>query len=128
MKRAISILFFALMLALVGSSLMAANHSATLHWTAVSESDAAYNVYRCEGTCSTFSAFSKLNSAAAGVTSYTDSTVTAGKSYSYAVTSVCPSAGCADGTAGESGPSNFASGTIPKDTPAAPTGCTVSVQ
>lgn len=63
-------------------------HSVDLSWTASTSPDVSgYNVYRAaySGVCGSFS---KINSALFPTTMYTDSDVTNGASYCYAVTAV----------------------------------------
>ena len=78
-------------------------HSATIAWTSSTSSVSGYNVYRATSAGGTYT---KLNAALLTGTSFTDSTVTAGTTYDYAVTSVT-SAGV------ESNYSNVAAVTVP---------------
>ena len=90
-------------ISLSGSGVQAVQHSVGLTWTASTSSVAGYNVYR-----STVSGgpYTKLNSSPVALTSYTDSTVQAGQTYYYTLTSV------ASGGA-ESADSTQVSATIP---------------
>jgi fibronectin type 3 domain-containing protein len=79
-------------------------HKVTIAWNdTVNPSGTTYNVYRATAACSTTPTLTKL---ASGVTvmNYTDSTVTNGSTYCYAVTAVGPG--------GESGFSNEAPAVI----------------
>jgi fibronectin type 3 domain-containing protein len=81
-------------------------HKVALNWSAPSGSSdpvAGYNVYRTvPGTTS----YQRLNATVQSQTTYTDSTLQSGSSYSYEVTSV-------DANGVESTPSNVAGATIP---------------
>jgi fibronectin type 3 domain-containing protein len=82
------------------------SHQVALNWTAPSSSSdpvAGYNVYRA---ASGSSSYQKLNSSSDGQTTYTDSTVQAGTTYQYYVTSV-------DSSGSESTPSNTATAVVP---------------
>jgi fibronectin type 3 domain-containing protein len=93
-----------LTISLTGVGTAAATHSAVLTWTASSTSGVVgYNVYR--GTI-TGGPYTKLNSSSVAVLTFTDSTVVAGQTYFYVVTSV-------DGSGLESVFSTEVSGTIP---------------
>src|SRR5712672_552192 len=81
----------------------AASHSATLNWVASTSSVAGYNVYRSDVSGG---AYAKLNAQLITSTQYPDSTVLAGQSYFYVVTS-------ADSSGVESVFSNEASAVIP---------------
>jgi len=70
---------------LSGIGVQVISHSATLNWTASTSSVIGYNVYR--GTVSG-GPYTKLNSSVVTPTQYVDSTVTAGQTYYYVVTSV----------------------------------------
>jgi fibronectin type 3 domain-containing protein len=74
-----------------------------LSWTASASTVSGYNVYR-----STVSGgpYSKLDSALVATTQYVDSTVQAGQTYYYVVTSV-------DSSGQESAYSNVATATVP---------------
>jgi hypothetical protein len=88
---------------LSGTGVQPVSHSVTLTWTASAPAVSGYNVYR-----STISGgpYTKLNSSFITTTSYTDSTVQAGLTYYYVVTSV-------DSTGVESVFSTQVSATIP---------------
>lgn len=90
-------------IALSGTGVQPVSHSATLTWTASTSAVSGYNVYR-----STISGgpYTKLNSSLITTTSYTDSTVQAGLTYYYVLTSV-------DSTGVESVFSTQVSATIP---------------
>jgi hypothetical protein len=60
-------------------------HSVTLTWTASTSSVAGYNVYRSQVSGGPYT---KLDSTAVTATSYVDSTVSAGQTYFYVVTSI----------------------------------------
>jgi hypothetical protein len=60
-------------------------HSVTLNWTASTSAVTGYNVYRSQVSGGPYT---KLNSSVDAATSYVDSTVTAGQTYFYVVTSV----------------------------------------
>ena len=81
----------------------AVSHSATLNWVASTSTVAGYNVYRSDVSGG---AYSKLNSQLITSTQYPDSTVLAGQSYFYVVTS-------ADSSGVESVFSNEASTIVP---------------
>jgi len=83
--------------------LAAASHSATLNWVASTSTVAGYNVYRSDVSGG---AYAKLNAQLITSTQYPDSTVLAGQSYFYVVTS-------ADSSGVESVFSNEASAVIP---------------
>lgn len=107
-------------------TLALAQHSISLSWTASTAPNVTYNVYRapCTGTitantCSAAGTFAKLGNVA--TTTYPDATVTAGGSYDYYVTALCPPAGCSPSISGESTPSNHSAGKTPVDTPPPPT-------
>jgi hypothetical protein len=78
-------------------------HSVGLTWTASTGTIAGYNVYR--GTVSG-GPYTKINTALDGATSYTDSSVTSGKTYFYVTTAV-------DNSSNESSNSNQATAVIP---------------
>jgi hypothetical protein len=86
-----------------GTGVQPVSHAVTLNWAASTSSVAGYNIYR-----STVSGgpYTKLNSSLISTTSYTDSSVQAGQTYFYVVTSV-------DSTGTESTFSNEVSATIP---------------
>jgi len=122
------------MLAIFLLSLALANmseaHSVVLTWTATtSVGIQQYNIYRaqCAPTdplCLSAS-YAAIDTMPAAATSYTDVNVGDGAVYSYYVTAQCPSAGCSDGSTGESVGSNFAIAVIPGT---APTGGSGQVQ
>ena len=72
-------------ISLSGTGVQPIQHSVTLTWSASTSSVSGYNVYR-----STVSGgpYTKVNSSLIATTSYTDSTVQAGQTYYYVVTSV----------------------------------------
>ena len=122
---------FLLCLAFAG---MAYAHSVVLTWTATtSVGIQQYNIYRaqCAPTdplCLSAS-YAAIDTMPAAATSYTDVNVGDGAVYSYYVTAQCPSAGCSDGSTGESVGSNFATAVIPATAPSpvpAPNGGNVS--
>jgi hypothetical protein len=88
---------------LSGTGVQPVSHSVTLTWTASASTVSGYNVYR-----STVSGgpYTKLNSTPVAGTTYTDSTVQAGLTYFYVVTSV-------DSSGVESANSAEVSATIP---------------
>lgn len=93
-------------IALTGTGVQGGTYEVALTWDApASSSDAvvSYNVYRVTGTTGTYQ---KLNTSANTPTTYTDSTVASGDTYSYEVTSV-------DANGIESAPSNIYTATIP---------------
>ena len=61
------------------------SHSVTLTWTASTSTVTGYNVYRSQVSGGPYT---KLDSSAVAATSYADSTVSAGQTYFYVVTSV----------------------------------------
>lgn len=86
-------LLCALILACMLATQLAAQitHSVALSWTASTTSGATYNVYRLTGACPaalSLAAFTKLTSTPITALSYTDSAVTAGTTYCYAVTAL----------------------------------------
>jgi len=91
-------------------------HSASLTWTASTDSGVSYNVYRLSGACpsTATSGFAKINAALVTATTYADSTVAPG-TYCYYATAVLNGA--------ESIPSNLASAVI---LPAAPTALSIA--
>jgi hypothetical protein len=88
---------------LSGTGVQPVSHSVTLTWTASTSAVSGYNVYR-----STISGgpYTKLNSSLITTTSYVDSSVQAGLTYYYVVTSV-------DSTGVESAFSTQVSATVP---------------
>ena len=93
----------AAVISLSGTGVQPVSHSVTLTWTASTSTVSGYNVYR-----STVSGgpYTKLNSALITTTTYTDSTVQAGLTYFYVVTSV-------DSSSVESANSTEVSATVP---------------
>jgi hypothetical protein len=87
-----------------GTGVAATPHTVALSWTASTSTVSGYNVYR--GTTSNGPYSTKLNSALVTVVDYTDSTVAAGTTYYYVVTSV-------DSSNVESVDSNQATAIIP---------------
>jgi hypothetical protein len=93
-----------LTISLTGTGAAPSAHSAVLTWTAsTSNTVVGYNVYRGS---TTGGPYTKLNSSNVAVLTFTDSTVVAGHTYFYVVTSV-------DGSGTESVFSSEVSGTIP---------------
>jgi len=98
-------------------------HEGILTWTA-SAGASGYNAYRCSGTCTlTTGTFAVLNPAPFTPTTYTDTAVVQGTTYSWCVTSLATLS---------TGPfetecSNIVTGTIPKD-PTIPPQISLSVQ
>jgi fibronectin type 3 domain-containing protein len=88
---------------LSGTGVQAVSHSATLSWVASTSSVAGYNVYR---SVVSGGAYAKVNSQLITSTQYPDSTVLAGQTYFYVVTS-------ADSSGVESSFSNQASAVVP---------------
>jgi hypothetical protein len=107
---------FLLILILFCNVVHAQAHSATLTWTASTDSGVNYNIYRISGVCpsTATSGFAKITAAPLTATTFTDSTVVPG-TYCYYATAVL------NGT--ESLPSNLASAVI---LPAAPTALSIS--
>jgi|SRR5208282_5566452 len=106
----------------------AQGHHATLTWTlSTGTGITSQNVYRapCTGAVTnnacTEGTFAVVASPAATATSYSDTTVTGGSSYSYYVTAVCSSC-----SPTESVPSNHYAVTIPGNQPPPPTGLTIT--
>jgi fibronectin type 3 domain-containing protein len=84
----------------------AALHHVTLTWNAPSSTPvqvAGYNIYRATGTSTSYA---RLNASVDAQTSYVDSTVAAGSTYTYYIKSV-------DGSGVESSPSSPVTVTIP---------------
>ncbi len=90
-------------ISLSGTGAQPITHSATLNWTASSSSVAGYNVYR---SAVSGGPYTIVNSSLITTTQFTDSTVQAGGTYYYVVTSV-------DSTGANSSYSNEVSATIP---------------
>ncbi len=86
-----------------GTGAAAIQHSVGLTWSASTGTISGYNVYR--GTVSG-GPYTKINTALNGATTYTDSTVTSGKTYFYVTTAV-------DNNGNESSNSNQATAAIP---------------
>jgi hypothetical protein len=86
-----------------GDGIAAGSHSVSLSWAPSSSAVAGYNVYRSEVSGGPYS---KLDPAAVTATSYTDSTVLAGQTYYFVVTSV-------SATGLESADSTEVSATVP---------------
>ena len=105
MKHIILVLAFFLL----AGAVSAQTHQAVLSWAASpSTGVTGYNVYKITGACPaspSLSAFTKLNSTTATVLTFTDTAVTAGSVYCYAVT--------AFSTGGESGFSGTLQATVP---------------
>jgi Abnormal spindle-like microcephaly-assoc'd, ASPM-SPD-2-Hydin len=89
--------------ALSGNGQAAEHHSVTLNWQPSASSTIGYFVYR---TNTQNGGRSRLNTSAENTTSFTDSTVSSGETYLYAVTSI-------DSSNVESAPSNQVTVTIP---------------
>jgi hypothetical protein len=70
---------------LSGTGVAVVNHSAALSWTASTSSVIGYNTY---SSTTSGGPYTKLNPAPVAATSYTDTTVKAGLTYYYVVTSV----------------------------------------
>jgi hypothetical protein len=136
MKRTILILVAVLLsLIAVPAQAQAVPHHNDFTWVAsTSTGVASYNIYRAPCTSAvTLSActegtFAKIGSVAAPTVTYSDTTTSAGLSYSYYVTAVCPTTGCqvdavtgAIKVGGESGPSNHIAALTPSDKPISPT-------
>lgn len=90
-------------ISLSGSGAAPVSHSVALKWTISSTSVAGFNVYR--GSVSG-GPYSKANSSLVSTTSYTDTSVTSGKTYYYVATEV-------DSTGAESVYSNESAAVIP---------------
>jgi hypothetical protein len=90
-------------IALSGTGVQAASHSATLSWTASTSTVAGYNVYRrtTSGT-----GYAKLNGSLVAALTYLDTNVTSGTTYYYVTTAV-------DSSGNESTDSNQATAVIP---------------
>jgi C1A family cysteine protease len=85
------------------SAMPASSTRINLAWADTSTNESGFRIYRCAGAgCSSFS---QIATAAAGATSYADSTVTGATSYSYKV--------AAYNTGGNSGYSNVATAVTP---------------
>ena len=86
-----------------GTAITTISHSVTLNWTASASSNVVgYNVYRATGTGS----YVKVNSSLVGSTTFVDSAVTGGQTYTYCATAV-------DGNNMESSYSTPVSATVP---------------
>ena len=90
-------------ISLSGTGAQPITHSVTLNWTASTSSVAGYNVYR---SAVSGGPYTIVNSSLITTTQFTDSTVQAGQTYYYVVTSV-------DSTGVNSSYSNEVSATIP---------------
>jgi hypothetical protein len=88
---------------LSGTGVQPVAHSVTLNWTASTSTVAGYNVYR---SAVSGGPYTKVNSTLITTTQYTDSTVQAGQTYFYVVTSL-------DSSSVESTFSNEVSATVP---------------
>ena len=89
--------------ALSGSGVAAVNHSVTLGWTPSTSPVVGYNIYR---ETQSSGQYVMLNAAPIAATSFTDSAVTAGQTYSYFVKSV-------DSSGNLSVQSNIVTATVP---------------
>lgn len=113
--------FLAMFIALPAS---AQTHAVGLSWSAPTSGGAptGYHVYRTatSGGCSSVTAAGCTNvgSTSATTTTFSDTTVQGAQTYFWVVT--------AFNTAGESGPSNQVTATIPPDPSGAPSGLTVT--
>jgi|ERR1700674_2555284 hypothetical protein len=116
MRLKLLTLVFLLILILFCNVVHAQAHSASLTWTASTDSGVSYNIYRLSGACpsAATTGFAKITAAPLTATTYTDSTVAPG-TYCYYATAVLNGA--------ESIPSNLASAVI---LPAAPTALSVA--
>ncbi len=92
--------------------------SVSLKWNASTTPGVEYRIYRapCTGTvangvCSEPGRFDPIFTTTE--TTYDDTKVTPGSSYSYYVIAFCPPAGCPGRESGESRPSNYVSVTVP---------------
>jgi hypothetical protein len=90
-------------ISLSGTGVQPGSHSVTLNWAASTSVVAGYNVYR---STTSGGPYAKLNSTLITTTQYADSTVQAGQTYFYVVTSV-------DSSSVQSAFSNAVSATIP---------------
>jgi fibronectin type 3 domain-containing protein len=91
----------------------------TVSWTNVAGATGGYRIYRANGACPG-GTYAQVGTAAAGATSFTDSTAVAGSTYSYEVSSV-GSGSCV------SAQSSCAAATAPScTTPGTPTGLTAT--
>jgi hypothetical protein len=70
---------------LSGTGVQAVTHSVTLSWTASTSAVTGYNVYR---SSTSGGPYTKMNSTIIAATTYVDSTVISGQTYSYVVTAV----------------------------------------
>lgn len=106
-------------------------HSVAMKFTVSPTAGTTTNIYRapCPSvvgtTCPTPGTFAVIGNAAAGVTTYTDSTVQPGAGYAYQITALCGS-GCPSGIGGESVPSAAVGALIPTDKPQPPGGLTIT--
>jgi hypothetical protein len=90
-------------IALTGTGVQAAGHSATLNWTASTSSVSGYNVYR---STTSGSGYSKINTSLVPALTYQDTNVSSGSTYYYVTTAV-------DASGDESVDSNQATAVIP---------------
>jgi HYDIN/CFA65/VesB family protein/Ig-like domain-containing protein len=88
---------------LTGTGVQVVSHSVTLNWTASTSTVVGYNVYRSQVSGGPYT---KLNSSVVAATTYVDSSVSAGQTYFYVVTSV-------DSSNVESADSTEVSATVP---------------
>jgi len=116
MRPKLFALVFLVILILFCDVAHAQTHSASLTWTASTDSGVSYNVYRLSGACpsSGTNGFAKINAAPVTATTYADNTVAPG-TYCYYATAVLNGA--------ESIPSNLASAVI---LPAPPTALSIT--
>lgn len=87
---------------------------------AISGGSQASNGAISNATCTptpALSSFSNIGMVGPTVTSYVDSTVTAGQQVAYYETAFCPASGCGAGVAGESSPGPILAGTAGNDQP-----------
>jgi hypothetical protein len=107
MKRALIVI--GLILGLAGAATLAqAAHQVVLTWVASTSTVTGYNVYRLAGVCPasvSMPAFTKLTTTPVTTLTYTDTAVTAGSTYCYAITSVA--------TGGEGSPNGTLQVAIP---------------
>jgi fibronectin type 3 domain-containing protein len=90
-------------IALSGTGVAAATHSASLSWTASTSTVSGYNVYR---STTSGAGYAKVNSSLVTTLNYVDSSVANGTTYYYVTTAV-------DGSGNESLYSNEATAVIP---------------
>lgn len=124
----ISCIFLVVALAVLVGCGTGACQTGTPHGNKVTASPStgatSYNVYRCNGTCTTAGLFTQVNTQALSTPLFLDpaASLTVGNTYSYVMTAI--------NAAGESAYSNIAviTDTAFPTNPAAPTGCAVSEQ